>query len=186
MSVSTAPSSPESLSCGSTSSSAIPSSVTPPSPLSRASSLVTEDVLDTPVVTIAPPPPLVSVNSAPSTVNIGSRVLALSDAANLDPAFASIDAKTAEALEIEAKYAVYLDRQAADAAQIRREEERLIPETLDFSGIAGLSNELRQKMQARKPRSIAEAQRMEGMTPAALALILAHVRNVEARRAGAA
>jgi len=106
--------------------------------------------------------------------------------ARLDPAFASIDAKTAEALEIEAKYAVYLDRQAADAAQIRREEERLIPETLDFSGIAGLSNELRQKMQARKPRSIAEAQRMEGMTPAALALILAHVRNAEARRAGAA
>lgn len=104
----------------------------------------------------------------------------------IDPFFASIDAKTAQALEIEAKYAVYLDRQAADTAQIRREEERLIPEKLDFSAVAGLSNELRQKMQARKPRSIAEAQRMEGMTPAALALILAHVRNSEARRAGVA
>jgi tRNA uridine 5-carboxymethylaminomethyl modification enzyme len=106
--------------------------------------------------------------------------------AKADPRFADLEAKTAQALEIEAKYAVYLDRQKADVEQIRHEEGRLIPEALDFSTVAGLSNELRQKMRDRRPRSVADAQRMEGMTPAALALIIAHVRNAEARHASAA
>ena len=105
--------------------------------------------------------------------------------AKVDAAFAAVDARTAEALEIEAKYAVYLNRQKSDAELMRHEEGRLIPDTLDFSNVAGLSNELRQKMRDRRPRSVAEAQRMEGMTPAALALVLAHVRNGEARRAEA-
>ncbi|MES0038551.1 tRNA uridine-5-carboxymethylaminomethyl(34) synthesis enzyme MnmG [Mesorhizobium sp. M0046] len=100
--------------------------------------------------------------------------------ARIEPAFAAIDAKTAERLETEAKYSVYLDRQQADVAQIRHEESRLIPESLDFASVPGLSNELKQKMLARQPRSIADAQRMEGMTPAALAIIVAHVRNAEA------
>ncbi len=93
--------------------------------------------------------------------------------------FAELDAKTAERLETEAKYSVYLDRQHADVAQIRHEESRLIPERIDFSDVPGLSNELKQKMKQRQPRSIADAQRMEGMTPAALAIIVAHVRNAE-------
>lgn len=95
------------------------------------------------------------------------------------PAFGAIDAKTAERLETEAKYSVYLDRQQADVAQIRHEESRLIPTSVDFADVPGLSNELKQKMRARQPRSIADAQRMEGMTPAALAIIVAHVRNAE-------
>ena len=103
------------------------------------------------------------------------------------PELASIDGKTAEAIEIEAKYAVYLDRQKADAALILKEEERTIPEALDFESVPGLSNELRQKMKLRRPRSLAEAQRIDGMTPAALAIILSHVRNAEASaRKGAA
>ena len=103
------------------------------------------------------------------------------------PELASIDGKTAEAIEIEAKYAVYLDRQKADAALILKEEERTIPEALDFESVPGLSNELRQKMKLRRPRSLAEAQRIDGMTPAALAIILAQVRNAEAlARKGAA
>jgi len=99
--------------------------------------------------------------------------------AGVEPRFVAIDAKTAERLETEAKYSVYLDRQKSDVAQIRHEESRLIPETVDFAGVPGLSNELKQKMQARRPRSIADAQRMEGMTPAALAIIVAHVRHYE-------
>lgn len=99
--------------------------------------------------------------------------------AGVEPKFATVDAKTAERLETEAKYSVYLDRQKTDVAQIRHEESRLIPETVDFAGVPGLSNELTQKMQARRPRSIADAQRMEGMTPAALAIIVAHVRHEE-------
>ncbi|TGV52698.1 tRNA uridine-5-carboxymethylaminomethyl(34) synthesis enzyme MnmG [bacterium M00.F.Ca.ET.141.01.1.1] len=99
--------------------------------------------------------------------------------ARVEPKFHDIDAKTAERLETEAKYSVYLDRQSTDVAQIRHEESRLIPDTVDFAGVPGLSNELKQKMQARRPRSIADAQRMEGMTPAALAIIVAHVRHWE-------
>jgi tRNA uridine 5-carboxymethylaminomethyl modification enzyme len=64
-------------------------------------------------------------------------------------------------------------------AQIKREEARTIPGELDFSAVAGLSNELKQKMLARRPTSIAEAQRLDGMTPAALSLIIAHIRNFE-------
>ncbi|ANT49123.1 tRNA uridine-5-carboxymethylaminomethyl(34) synthesis enzyme MnmG [Mesorhizobium amorphae] len=100
--------------------------------------------------------------------------------ARIEPSFGDIDAKTAERLETEAKYSVYLDRQQADVAQIRHEESRLIPASVDFANVPGLSNELKQKMLVRQPRSIADAQRMEGMTPAALAIIVAHVRNAEA------
>lgn len=100
--------------------------------------------------------------------------------ARIAPEFSAIDAKTAERLETEAKYSVYLDRQQADVTQIRHEESRLIPASLDFNAVPGLSNELKQKMLTRQPRSIADAQRMEGMTPAALAIIIAHVRNAEA------
>ncbi|THF57062.1 tRNA uridine-5-carboxymethylaminomethyl(34) synthesis enzyme MnmG [Ollibium composti] len=106
--------------------------------------------------------------------------------AGVDPAFAKIDAKTAEALETEAKYSVYLERQKADVAQLQQEEARAIPASLDFSTVPGLSNELRQKMRERRPRSVADAQRMEGMTPAALALIVAHVRASELADRGAA
>ena len=70
---------------------------------------------------------------------------------------------------------------------LRREEERAIPDGLDFSTIAGLSNELRSKLEARRPRSIAEAQRIDGMTPSALALILTMARHLEDQeRRGAA
>jgi tRNA uridine 5-carboxymethylaminomethyl modification enzyme len=97
----------------------------------------------------------------------------------VSPEFAFIDYKTAEALETESKYAVYLDRQRADVERMRHEEARLIPADIDFSQVPGLSNELKQKMKQRTPRSIAEAQRVDGMTPAALAIIVAHVRNSE-------
>ena len=91
----------------------------------------------------------------------------------------ALDNRTVDALETEARYSVYLDRQKADVAQLRREEMRLIPKDLDFSGVPGLSNELKQKMRDRRPRSIADAQRIDGMTPAALAIIVAHIRHFE-------
>ncbi|MFC5384557.1 tRNA uridine-5-carboxymethylaminomethyl(34) synthesis enzyme MnmG [Aquamicrobium segne] len=105
----------------------------------------------------------------------------------LDPGFDNIDRKTAEALEIEAKYSVYIERQKADVLRIQAEEGRSIPVGLDFGNIPGLSNELKQKIAERQPHSVAEALRIEGMTPAAIALIVAHVRNHEnAARRGAA
>jgi len=95
------------------------------------------------------------------------------------PEFGKFDVRTRERLETEARYSVYLDRQNIDISLLRREERRLIPSDLDYSGFSGLSNELRQKLSFSKPRSIAEANRIDGMTPAALALILAHLRTRE-------
>jgi tRNA uridine 5-carboxymethylaminomethyl modification enzyme len=117
---------------------------------------------------------------------LANKETSLSSLSTLWPEFASIDDKTAERLETEAKYAVYLDRQSVDAAQIRREEQRAIPIDLDFSAVPGLSNEIKQKLQTRSPRSLAEAQRIDGMTPAALAIIVSHIRHSERLQEGAA
>ena len=92
------------------------------------------------------------------------------------PQLGTLDSATAEHLETDARYAVYLDRQAIDAEAVRGEEQRTIPSDFDFSGLPGLSNELKHKMAVRRPRSIADAQKIDGMTPAAIGLIIAHVR----------
>lgn len=93
------------------------------------------------------------------------------------PEFAGISSSIRERLETEARYAVYLDRQSADVAVLKREEARLIPDDLDFGLLPGLSNELKQKLAERRPGSIAEASGIEGMTPAALAVILTTIEN---------
>jgi len=102
------------------------------------------------------------------------------------PQLAMIPEAVAERLETEARYAVYLDRQRADVAVLKREELRLIPGELDFATVPGLSNELKQKLAARRPRSLADAQRIDGMTPAALAIILSMIQELEKRQRGAA
>ncbi len=93
------------------------------------------------------------------------------------PEFAATDSKTAEAIETEARYAVYLRRQEADIALLRREEGLAIPDEFSFAELPGLSNELKQKLLERRPRNIAEAQRIDGMTPAAVALIITRLRD---------
>ena len=93
-----------------------------------------------------------------------------------------VDRVTAEAIETEAKYSVYLERQRVESETIRFEEGRPIPMEMDFSDIPGLSNELKQKLEGRRPRSIAEAQRIEGMTPAAMAILIARLRAPAALR----
>lgn len=97
------------------------------------------------------------------------------------PEVGEIDADTADRIETEARYAVYLERQAADIEAVRREESRTIPDHISFADVPGLSNELRQKIGQRAPRSIADLQRIDGMTPAAVALVLSHIRLFEAR-----
>ncbi|KEG21276.1 tRNA uridine-5-carboxymethylaminomethyl(34) synthesis enzyme MnmG [Bartonella bacilliformis] len=91
------------------------------------------------------------------------------------PQLHSIDTKTAEALEIEAQYAVYLERQAQDIAALQRDERLEIPSSLNIQAIYGLSNELKTKIQKISPRSIADAQKIDGMTPAALSLIITYI-----------
>jgi tRNA uridine 5-carboxymethylaminomethyl modification enzyme len=88
--------------------------------------------------------------------------------------------KVAEALEIEASYAVYMNRQAADIHATHRDEARIIPQGFDFTGLPGLSNELKLKLTAANPGNLAQAGKVDGMTPAALALILALLRKEEA------
>jgi tRNA uridine 5-carboxymethylaminomethyl modification enzyme len=96
--------------------------------------------------------------------------------ARIWPGLAELSPKIAEQLEIEAKYDVYLERQAADIAAYRRDESLELPENLNYAELRGLSNEARQKLTAVRPRTIAQAGRIDGMTPAALMLILAHLK----------
>jgi tRNA uridine 5-carboxymethylaminomethyl modification enzyme len=96
--------------------------------------------------------------------------------AEIWPQFTQVDTKTAERLEIEAQYDVYLQRQSASAALLRREERRSIPDDMDFSEVSGISNELKQKLASRMPKSLAEAQKIDGMTPAAMSLVLLSIR----------
>jgi len=105
----------------------------------------------------------------------GQSVAALS---KLWPELNSLERAIVEAIEIEAAYAVYMDRQTADIVQARREEERAIPAEFDFTLLSGLSNELKQKLTAVRPKNIAQASRIDGMTPAAISLLLAHLRKM--------
>lgn len=81
-----------------------------------------------------------------------------------------------EQIEIDAGYAGYLDRQAADAEAFRRDENLTLDPALDYAAIGGLSNEVRQKLAAVRPVTLGQAARIEGVTPGALTALLAHVR----------
>ncbi|MBT9290858.1 tRNA uridine-5-carboxymethylaminomethyl(34) synthesis enzyme MnmG [Hyphomicrobiaceae bacterium 22] len=96
------------------------------------------------------------------------------------PEFGTIAPAIAEQLEIDAAYAVYLDRQRADIEALRRDEAVVIPDGFAYEGLAGLSNECRQRLVEARPTTLARAARIEGVTPAALTLILAHVRKAAA------
>jgi tRNA uridine 5-carboxymethylaminomethyl modification enzyme len=102
--------------------------------------------------------------------------IAIADLARIWPRFGDLPPKIAEQLEIDAKYDVYLSRQAADIAAYRRDESLQLPEWLDYSQLRGLSNEVRQKLNAMRPRTIGQAARMDGITPAALTLLVAHLK----------
>jgi tRNA uridine 5-carboxymethylaminomethyl modification enzyme len=92
----------------------------------------------------------------------------------------AIDPAIAVHLEIDAKYDVYLKRQVADVDAFRR-DEGLILSDVDFADVPGLSNEARAKLQAMRPRTVGQAGRLDGMTPAALGILAAYLRR-EARR----
>jgi tRNA uridine 5-carboxymethylaminomethyl modification enzyme len=92
------------------------------------------------------------------------------------PELASLSPDVVEALEAEALYAGYVQRQEADIAAMRREDGLALPMSLDYAGMPSLSAELRQKLQTVRPATLGQASRIEGMTPAALAVILGHVK----------
>jgi tRNA uridine 5-carboxymethylaminomethyl modification enzyme len=102
--------------------------------------------------------------------------IATADLTKIWPRFAALAPKIAEQIEIDAKYHVYLSRQAADVASYRRDESFMLPDDFDYAALSGLSNEAKQKLQTHKPRTIGHASKIEGMTPAALTLLVAHVK----------
>jgi tRNA uridine 5-carboxymethylaminomethyl modification enzyme len=102
--------------------------------------------------------------------------------AALWPQLGAITPGIAAQAEIDARYDVYLRRQDADIAAYRRDEAVLIPADFDYAAMSGLSTEIRQKLECHRPLSLAQAARIDGMTPAALMLVLAHVKKAPARR----
>jgi tRNA uridine 5-carboxymethylaminomethyl modification enzyme len=96
------------------------------------------------------------------------------------PQIADWSADVREQVEVDAAYAGYLDRQAADAAALQRDEDLRLPSELDYAVVGGLSNEVREKLERVRPVSLGQAGRIEGMTPGALTALLAHVRRVAA------
>ena len=106
--------------------------------------------------------------------------------AKIWPRFGELAPKIAEQIEIDAKYDVYLSRQAADIAAYRRDESFELPDEFDYATLPGLSNEMKQKLQAHRPRTIGQAGRIDGITPAALTLIVAHVKRGRGKAAKSA
>ena len=105
------------------------------------------------------------------------------DVTRLWPEVAEIPAEIVEQLVVDAQYVVYLDRQRDDIEAVRRDEQKPIPGDLDYAAIPGLSMEIRQKLQQYRPQTIAQAQAMDGMTPAAVTLLLAVIRRGDLRKA---
>lgn len=99
----------------------------------------------------------------------------------LDPGLADVDPVTRSQLERDALYAHYIERQNRDVEMLQRDEAQEIPAEFDFGALDGLSHELKAKLLATRPANLAQAGRIDGMTPAALTLILARLR--QARRA---
>ena len=97
------------------------------------------------------------------------------------PEIGNLAPEIAEQLSVDARYAVYLSRQENDIAAFRKEESIVIPQSFAYASIAGLSTELRMKLERQRPGSLGQASRLDGMTPAALLLLLAHLKK-DARR----
>jgi tRNA uridine 5-carboxymethylaminomethyl modification enzyme len=102
--------------------------------------------------------------------------IAFSQLTEIWPELAALPDYAVQQLEIDAKYAGYLDRQRDDIQSFRRDEGLTLASDLDYAVIPGLSNEARQKLAAARPVTLGQAARIDGMTPAALTILLAHVR----------
>ncbi len=96
--------------------------------------------------------------------------------ADIWPELATIPDKLASQIEVDAHYAAYVVRQQEDVAALKRDEALAIPADFKYAGIPGLSNEARQKLEQHQPVTLAQAGRIDGLTPAALLLVLVHLK----------
>ena len=108
--------------------------------------------------------------------------IALKDLARVWPELGAFSPAVAEQLAIDAQYAGYLDRQEADILAFRKDEGLRLDPDLDYAAVPGLSNEVRAKLAAARPATLGQAARVEGATPAALTLLLAHIRGGRSTR----
>jgi tRNA uridine 5-carboxymethylaminomethyl modification enzyme len=98
------------------------------------------------------------------------------------PAYQMLTRDVLDQLQIDSTYDQYSDRQAKEVADLRRQESQRIPSDFDYGRISGLSNELKHKLIRAKPETLLQASRIEGVTPAALLLLLAHIRKPQSDR----
>ncbi|UCB54335.1 MAG: tRNA uridine-5-carboxymethylaminomethyl(34) synthesis enzyme MnmG [Thiotrichales bacterium] len=91
------------------------------------------------------------------------------------------DAAVAEQVEIQAKYAGYLERQHAEIEKARRHEQTPIPNVIDYGSVRGLSAEVRQKLSTNRPETIGQASRIPGITPAAISLLMVHLKKTASK-----
>jgi len=109
--------------------------------------------------------------------------IAMDDLCSIWSQIEALDLETKDQLGREALYASYINRQKSDVAALKRDEAQKIPPDLSYVGMEGLSNELRGKLSTIRPQSLAQAGRIDGMTPAALTLLLTKIRQFERKRA---
>jgi len=106
----------------------------------------------------------------------------LASLASIWPQIASLASPIAAQVAVDARYASYVSRQELDVAALRKDEALQIPAGFDFAALPGLSTEVRQKLERQRPATLAQASRIDGITPAALLLLLAHLKKQPARK----
>ena len=116
---------------------------------------------------------------------IGYPDVTLEQLASLWPTLADLEPEIVQALENDAHYRGYVERQEADIAAFRRDEALRLPGDLRFDAVGGLSHEMRQRLAAARPATLGAAGRVPGVTPAALTALLAHVRKTDPRKGAA-
>jgi tRNA uridine 5-carboxymethylaminomethyl modification enzyme len=108
--------------------------------------------------------------------------ITVSQLAAIWPALGALPSWAVAQLEVDARYAAYVDQQDADVSVLRREEAIRLPRDIDYSCICGLSSEVKQRLERARPTTLAQAGRLEGITPAALMLLLSHVKKLPSQR----
>ncbi|HEX19230.1 MAG TPA: tRNA uridine-5-carboxymethylaminomethyl(34) synthesis enzyme MnmG, partial [Acidiferrobacteraceae bacterium] len=98
------------------------------------------------------------------------------DLQQLDPTPVDVDPEVAQQVEVQTKYAGYIVRQQEEIDRHRRFEDTVLPEGIDYDKVYGLSNEIRQKLNDHRPVTLGQAARISGVTPAAISLLLVHLK----------
>ncbi len=122
------------------------------------------------------------VNIAKDGININAIEILSQNSVNMDkireiwPEINNVSREIDEQLEINSHYRGYLKKQNADILAFKRDENLIIPENLDYDKFSGLSNEVKSKFKQIRPKTMGQALRIEGITPAAVYILLSHLK----------